>query len=585
MNNLDQLIGLYEELFSVGSLRRNIALYSISYVIYFLVIYLLAGTNCILYSWIPFYSLIYNKLFIKYLLGRRDDEFFCIRRLLALHIVENAIIILLIVIQRIVSITIFSSGEFIIPIYLGVSVYESIILTSTLYQGERKGNLLITTKILILILIFYLVAPSTSIIISILGFIAGLIIGNISVYLIDRNGKKFTREGVLEYLRGYIDAWLLDDPSKLDQLIYKNSLPVKIPIDLIVFPGIYRRTAQLIVPYFHFGPFKNVGSSRFPSIAGEYTYVKNGFLTGVFHGPSTHDRDLASNSEMDNILNRLVEYKEPMIFNEISDLQEIRNGKATVKYMRLGDSIILFLEYEEMEDIPYEVVDTLKNIGSKMGYANVIVVDTHNSLINKGYALKDEDISSILKTGIEALEEAKTSITQKFKVAAEKIELPKISLKDGLGSNGIYLLVLETLTKRNAILIIDSNNLYPKLKERLEKVLLDNYFDNIVVATTDTHEVTALELVEGGYKIIGADDEVNDYIVSEVSKVVGKLITRLKNTDGHIYNVDVDTHVIGFNLLDKLSMMTINSFKLMKRIFLGFTIPITLLIMIVILIT
>jgi len=584
MNNLDQLIGLYEELFSVGSLRRNIALYIISYVIYFLFIYVLAGTNYILYLWIPLYSLIYNKLFIKYLLGRRDDEFLCMRRLLALHVVENAIIILLIVIQQIASITIFSSVDLITTIYLGVSVYESIILTSTLYQGERRGNLLITTKILILILILYLVSPSTGII-SILGFIAGLTIGNISVYLINRNSKKFTREGILEYLRGYIDAWLLDDPSKLDQLIYKNSLPVKIPIDLIVFPGVYRRTAQLVIPYFHFGPFKNVGSSRFPSIAGEYTYVKNGFLTGVFHGPSTHDRDLASNSEMNNILNRLVEYKEPIIFNEISDLQEIRNGKATVKYMRLDDSIILFLEYEEMEDIPYEVVDTLKNIGSKMGYANVIVVDTHNSLINKRYALKDEDISLILKTGIEALEEAKTSITQKFKVAVEKIELPKISLKDGLGSNGIYMLVLETLTKRNAILIIDSNNLHPKLKEKLEKVLLDNYFDNIVVTTTDTHEVTALELVEGGYKIIGADEEVNDYIVGEVSKIAGKLITRLKNTDGHIYSVDVDTHVIGFNLLDKLSMMTINSFKLMKKIFLGFTIPITLLIMIAILIT
>jgi putative membrane protein len=313
--------------------------------------------------------------------------------------------------------------------------------------------------------------------------------------------------------------------------------------------------------------------------------MKNGFLTGVFHGPSTHDRDLASNSEMDHILNTIMKYDTPIIFQEVSDIGEVRDGKARVKFIRLGESILLFLEYEEMEDIPYEIVETLKSMGNKLGYSNVIVVDSHNSLISKNYSLKKEDVSQILKTGIEALEEAKTSILQKFRAGVEKIEIPNISLREGLGSNGIYILMIETLTKKNGIIIIDSNNLHPSLKKKLEERLVGKYFDNLVITSTDTHEVTAQELIEGGYRILGGEEELNEYIIDAVSKASNKLLNNLKECSGHIYSMSVEAHVIGYNLLDKLAQMTLKSYEQMKKVFTLFTVPATLIVTLVLLIT
>ena len=581
MSDSDQLVELYEKLFSVGTLERNILLYIITYVIFSVEIYFISSS---IYEYelaflsIPILSLLYSKIFIRFILSKRDNKFYCIRRLLALHIIENIILIIVVGIGWGLSLYTGNISSIIYLPLLVIPIYESIVFLPTLYNGDRNGNILVISKTILLGLIIYpLITNPIKLFTS---TISGIIIGNTVMYLINVYSRKYLEEGAYEYLRGYIDSWLLNDPTKLDELLYKNSLLIKTPIDVIIFPETFRRPSQIIIPYFHFGPFKNVGSSRFPSYTSEKMYLEKGFITAVLHGPSTHDRDLASNNEMENISIKIGEYKDPYIFKKISDIMELSDSDATAKYIRLDDAILIFLEYNLMEDIPYSMVERLRRKGMELGYKHVIVVDSHNSLINKRYKMKEEDIEKISNIALKALEEGMKIDLQPFKINMEKIEIPEISLKEGLGRNGITVLIFETMKNKNGIIIIDSNNLSPELKKRIEETAL-NFLDKVIIATTDTHEVTALGVIEGGYNILGEEEKISHNILEKVSICIKKTLEKLSKSDGHIYAYKIDTRVIGYNLIEKLGNMTLKTYKYTMKILKYLTMPITLLAIII----
>ncbi len=379
------------------------------------------------------------------------------------------------------------------------------------------------------------------------------------------------KKNLLEYLRGYVDSWLLDDPRRLDKLLEESSVEYTTKINYLVFPNTNPKPLMLLIPYIHFGPFKNIGSSSFPYTSSSYFNLRKNISAVVFHTPSSHELDLASNEQAYKILNTAVNFQKPIICNKISDIVREKEGKATVYGIRLCNAVMLFLEYEEMEDVPHIVINKLEKYARTVGFSQLFIIDCHNSLVDKSLILSEKAVNELIIASMKVLDRLKNVDQSYFKIGYIKIKPENISPTEGLGSSGISILYYETINKSNCIVVFDSNNLSPKLREEVINTLKNEGIDNLIIATTDTHEVTALEIIKGGYRILGEDESTNKIIVNNIKTGFAYVKKQISNSDVHIYSNQTPVKILGYDLLDKLGIISLNAFKKFK-IFIYFSV-------------
>ena len=573
----DELARYYTKLFTLGTLKENIVRFSFTYVlqgIYFVVLSILFK-NMILYLLLlllfPILYIVVEKIFTE--TNERDSKLFSFRRLLALNTITNIIIIVETVIFTplfFIEGNILATISFIIGSILAFKL--------VVYYSISKQDMVNLTGILFIpVIIFLIIGLYANSFQDIAGIaeplIYGVIISTIFLYAIYIKSRNIVPQGVYEYLKGYIDSWVLDDPLYLDDLISKYSIDIQLKSDLILFPDTYNKPSVLIMPYFHFGPFKNTGSSRFPSFAGEYYYIEKNMNATVFHTPVTHDLDLSKNNEMENVLEQLSRLDNPLIFTTISDIHEVSLEKARAYAVKLEHSILVILEAAEMEDIPYDVAEELKRYGRELSYKRVIVIDAHNSLQKEYYKLPNDVVKEILLAGKKVIRESLDFKVTQFKISLIKTDVPSITPKKGLGSNGISIILWETFSGFNSIICIDSNNMSPLLREALKKYIRGKYNSRVVITSTDTHEVTALQLNMRGYSLLGEDKNDINVILDAVDKAFDKAIKTLKESDGLLYEKNIKASVLGVNTFDRLRDLLNTSYSMMKKLIYYFIIP------------
>lgn len=573
----DELTRYYTKLFTLGSLRENIIRFSSTYILQG--IYLVALS--IMFKNIMFYLLPLLLISILYLItekiftmnNERDKKLFCFRRLLAINTITNIIII----VEAVIFTPLFFIGKNILPT-ISFIIGSIIAFKLVIYYSISRQNITNLFGILFVpSIIFVVMEPYTDIFQNIISvtepLLFGVIVSIIFLYIIYSKSRNVAPQGVYEYLKGYVDSWVLDDPVYLDKLMSEHSIDIRLKSDIILFPDTYNKPSILIMPYFHFGPFKNTGSSRFPSFAGEYYYTEKNMNATIFHTPVTHDLDLSKNDEMENVLKQLSEMDNPFIFTTISDIHELSLKKAKAYAVKLEHSILVILEATEMEDIPYDIAEELKRYGKKLSYKHVIVVDAHNSLQKEYYKLPDDVIKEILLVGKKIMKESLDFKVTQFKISLIKTNVPSITPKKGLGNNGISIMVWETFSGLNSIICIDSNNMSPLLREKLKKYVYEKYNSKIVITTTDTHEVTALQLNTRGYALLGEDKNDISKILNAVDKAFTKAIKTLKESDGLLYKKNIKARVLGINTFDRMRDLLNTSYSIMKKLIYYFIVP------------
>ncbi len=581
-------IHLYEKLFTFGSLNKVISTYLLLYSIYLLLTFAKIYNNQLLIifataSFLPLYSTLLDYILIKYVIRGRDLQIFSLRRLLGKHYLFFLISILYLTLSLILEL--FSS--------VSNPVYDTFVLTSImvfgdllvfipiLYNGFTKSYLLVTIKAIPIILVtlgFSKILPSAYNFIPLIIAVISISLFYIYVNSLSRRSRS-VKGPLLEYLKGYLDSWMLDEPSYLDRLLEEGSIDIKTKVDAIVFPDVYPSPLILLIPYFHFGPFKNIGSSSFPAVASSYMYSEKKLNATIFHTPSTHELDISSNNEVIKLLERIGDFKEPDICNKISNIVKVSYGDATAYGFKFCRNAVIFLEYKEMEDIPHQIIQEIEKYAKEKGFENISIIDCHNSLVNKSLVLTPEAINEIVMAAKNLIDQLKRESLSIYKIANEKIIPPSITTLDGLGSNGISITYFETMTAVNCIITIDSNNLSPNLKKRVEELLKRKNIDRFVICTTDTHEVTALDLVEGGYRVLGEDESVSQEIIRNIELSLNKVRDNLRSSDIHFYRFMVTTKVLGYDLIDKLGELSLSAFKMFKA-FISFGIPIFLFVLI-----
>lgn len=591
-NVTDQLADYYKKLFTLGTLHKNLVFFLLLNTSILLYVYLVVNIFSIsilhkpsflyIMCFIPAYSLAIDYLIMRN--NNRDKQLYSLRRLLAINNILCIFLLLGLIIFT--PLLIFNKGyvpilHFIIIVLIG---YKLIIFFST----SQSKLQYISTNLILMYVIFivglfimnnYFLPPMNNYELYLTIFLVGSGVALSLGYIlyIDRISRKITGVSVYSYLKGFIDSWVMNDPSTIENLISQNAITVKSETDYIVFPDIPSFPLLVLVPYFHFGPFKNVGSSDFPALASKYFFNKNGMAVMIFHSPSIHSLDIPNKEEIHKIIRYIDDFSSPIIANSMSNILTLKSQLSTVHLVKIDGFALIFLEAEEMEDVPPKVIKVIRLEAKKLGYKHVIVVDSHNSLTKIRYRLSDELVDDMIKLTKKALKEGLTLDTYPFKAGFAKINLPSITISSGLGNSGVSILVWETLTSRNIVINFDSNNLSPHLRSALINMAREEFKANIIVTTNDTHEVSAVPLNIRGYNILGERREDIRIILHYLRTGIIKCLERMKESDILVYHKEFNISVIGMDALEKLNKVLSTSYSAAKKILYRIVIPLLIL--------
>ncbi|MFQ5711956.1 MAG: DUF2070 family protein [Candidatus Geothermarchaeales archaeon] len=491
------------------------------------------------------------------------DELFTLRRILA---VDTASLLLLLTPLLLISLFPNFHGLFSYALFLGLGFSSSIRLTVyvSLLRGGYSSRLLVSLYPVALVMLPLL--GSEVFVISPLGVLPlAFFIPASLLYLslVNRMPIKIPGVNTFNLVRGYTYSWVLDDPEELDGVFEKVSKREDLTVDMVHVKG-GDESFSIWAPRFHFGPLRNVGSSVFPSLLKRIQYGSSGLPSTVLHTPTSHVYDLPSNRECERVVKELVGFPTPSHYSStITRLVKIARGKTSASAFAFGKTALLALSFEEMEDIPEELASKLREYGEEVGFEDVVVVDSHNSLSGITEEFRPEEVEELFSTGAQCLQELREEAQGPFEASLASARPSDIGMDDGMGSGGITVFMWRVFDELSALVVVDANNLSPRLRLKTLVRLRDSLGIEAEVLTTDTHEVTARQLVARGYVVLGETD-IDEAFLSSLLSTCRIASSRLKRSEigflGHV----VSARILGEEGLSALTLLTERAFSRAK---------------------
>ena len=349
------------------------------------------------------------------------------------------------------------------------------------------------------------------------------------MFSIDRVGQAVLGVGSFSVLKAFMANWAEDVNAPFERLFERFSQVSEIQVSALLFRDNRKAVkAVMIVPAFHPGPFKNIGSSGLPyMIQNEVENRIKDCVALVPHGLSGHNLDLATQTENQLVLERTLKLTEASDFgtNATPSMPIKRNGASVGCQIINGCALLtLTLAPETMEDLPPELNQMLINEAKNNGFSTAIVVDAHNS-INGPFKI-DEAIKPLQEAAFASLQKASKLKAADFQIGVARETPKEFGLKEGMGLGGIAVLVVKVGGQTTAYVTIDGNNMITGLREKILAALAEFGISEGEVFTTDTHVVNAVVLNARGYHPVGEamnHDLLIDYVKRAARSALGNL--------------------------------------------------------------
>lgn len=254
-----------------------------------------------------------------------------------------------------------------------------------------------------------------------------------------------------------------------------------------------------VTPYVHYGPFGNLGGSRFSYLIEERIRKKRNAKSFVFHGTVTHDLNPVSEKEVDKIISGVE-----------SAIKKMKHKKEKVSFSRgkekecTADNLTIGKDsFFGLSRHPKVTEDINFGLGMSMMYAaekqrdTATVVDQHNS--ETGEITSFEPGSGIGYRYLRAIEKSLGKKTKKMPLG---IGVSKKKIESGLvGGGGIKTAVFSS-SPEYVMVLIDSNGITPKFKNRIEKEIKSiKKGCEVGIYTTDTHQTNIVKGVLNPLKL------------------------------------------------------------------------------------
>jgi putative membrane protein len=509
-----------------------------------------------------------------------NDPVFNLKRCAALSLVAGTIWVGMMVIGGIITLLIRDPRVLVKTFLLGFGAVLALrLLTfSAISFSKTHQNFFaaMVQPVLGLAVAFFLQIFSVSLLIPLFGSSIILLIASYAFFkYIDKHGEEKVGLSAVSLFRGFIANWAENLNAPLEECFEKLGRDDDISITIASFQSNSSSNTLLVVPSFHPGPFRNVGSSGLPYELQRSLEARTGATVFVAHGTSGHELDLASQKQNKRIVEealKLIIFKQFLPFASRMMRAEVGYAKASCQV--LGDGVLLTLTCapKTMEDIPREASLPILYAGKKLLFKTVAIIDAHNS-IDAEATLSGADIEALIQAAKLALDKAANEPLGKLQVGVAKVVPPEYTIPQGIGLGGIIVLVIKVGEQMVAYITIDGNNMVTGLREKILNSLQEIGISDGEVLTTDTHVVNAVTLTPRGYYPIGeaVDQHQLIHYIREAAKTA---LSNLKDTEVS-WNMGVlhKVKVIGSKRLSELTDLVDSTVDLAKKAAIAFFCP------------
>jgi putative membrane protein len=135
-------------------------------------------------------------------------------------------------------------------------------------------------------------------------------------------------------------------------------------------------------------------------------------------------------------------------------------------------------------------------------------------------------------------------------------------LEDGIGPLGIRVLIFKNENYSTALIVLDSNNAVPEIRERILEDAKNLGIDYCEVLTTDTHIVNGIKLGGRGYHPLGEVIPI-EVVSSSVVQALKRAMLNLKEMEvSRVSTTFRSVKVMSNEFLEEASEKTFKSLKL-----------------------
>lgn len=389
------------------------------------------------------------------------------------------------------------------------------------------------------------------------------------IFFINRIGAEILGVDSFSVLKAFMANWAEDQNAPLENLFDKFGQEREIRVSALSFrnlKGIVK--AMIIVPAFHPGPFKNVGSSALPhAIQTTFETKLKNCVVSVPHGLSGHGLDLATQAQNQLVLDKA------LTLSGISDYRSFatqfghveKNGANVGCQVFNGCALVtLTLAPETMEDLPPELNTFIVKEAEKHGFSNAIAIDAHNSI--EGPFKINEAIEPLQEATVESFQKSSKYKSLSFQIGASRITPVELGLREGMGPGGIAALVVRVGSQTTVYITIDGNNMISGLRENILSALSEIGVNGGEVFTTDTHMVNAVVLNARGYHPIGEVIDKDQFIENVKQAVIAALSDLEPAEVGWKTETVPNVKVIGEKQIESMCMLAEKATRRAKRL-------------------
>jgi len=354
----------------------------------------------------------------------------------------------------------------------------------------------------------------------------------------------------LSLINAFVGSWFSNDPKPIEYEFMKYSESKEVLMRFVTFKSFNGDNILLVFPTIHFGPFRNIGSSRF--IYRLEDVLGNRYHLLVFHTPGSHERNLVSSEDVEELIKYVNNYVDGLV-NMVADVKPCRpyvvrtNGwEAYVIPFQTG--LITFVKNLDRgcDDLPYEVWELLN---SNNTYVNALV-DTHSSKGSNDYDLK------VFKELLgEVLNNYRCDEVIGFQVGYSEDYLNSVCR--GVCYGKVKALVMNFNNSKHVLIYIYGNNMDLNFRKLLTSEISKLGFNYVEVVTPDDHSCAA-SFKESPYDIVSYSED----LVNVVKNVVVSAADNLSNAtirtadiiikDVRLFGSKVWDMVRGLDILGKL---------------------------------
>jgi len=528
----------YRSLFSLPSLKK-LSIYNILEAAIFSFLITLFHKNFQGFSFLSDIAVVivyfFTYAFIVKIIVFKKDNVLDTRRTLGLSAASNGISLILIVIGIFLLNIVSWLANFFIYFGLVCNIFLTGLVIYTTAETSKIEVLIGASLIYIaeVVMILNLVAGIyfdyvPTVIVLVLGLMSIFLIADIPLVIAGHIGDV----SGLDMTRGFIYAWVDKKVDKMEEVFSKISVERSLPIGLL---RLLKDNDELfvVISNVHSGPFLNVGSSNMPYEVYRYFSDKYGIDAVVFHGTCTHSENLPNKQELKKFLEFLeIEREKIDAKYETAKVYRTMEGELLLTY-KIYDNTVLGIVSTvsgEMDDLHVDIGLAFREVLRSRGLDGLLV-DAHNSLTEPGslplLTLTD-------KIGKDIISSVRNLIEEKFDLWAEgevevgwhHVQCDKISVKEGLGPGGIWIIVEKIGERRFTTIIIDSNNLKKGFRNKILEILKsEKLIEEGEIITTDTHVVNAVSPGEGAYELL--DPKKLDRLLPCIKEAIEKANEKL----------------------------------------------------------